>query len=177
MKYFLLGLVSAAIFASCCDPKARNSFPLVIDSSYSVQSVKDAKVPVPPDYVLDSGYYPIYSIDIKNTGTEADTFRLVISPPYSGQYVVTPDFQLTDKHYVEPGQTATFRTYGPVPPNALDTAKYRYLFFFTSTPDSVSLPIFRPWVQIFYGKSIDGPETCGTPETSLDVNVDNLGKK
>lgn len=170
MKQLVLLLLSTVLFlGSCCDPKPRNSYPSVIDSSYSFESVKDATIPVPPDYVLDSAYYPIYSLDIKNTGSESDTFTVIIDRDQGGNV-------LFDKQYVEAGQTKSFHTYGPIPSNALDTAKYRYYSFFTSTPDSLDLKVLRPSVRIYYGSSLDGPETCGMAATSLTVKVDSLGK-
>lgn len=169
MKLFLFVLLTSTYaLSSCCDPKPRNSYPTVIDSSYSFEAIKDATLPIPPDNHIDSAYYPIYSMDITNTGTEADTFTVVIDRQMGG-------YTLFDRKYVQPGETKTFRTYGPIPSNALDTAKYRYYTFFTSTPDSLDLKVLRPSVRVYYGRSLDGPETCGVAETSRAIDVDSLG--
>jgi hypothetical protein len=153
---------------SCCDPKPRNSYPTVIDSSYSYLAIKDA-FPTGASSI-DSFYYPVYTLDIKNTGSQADSFTLIIDPQV-GYY------PLTVSQFVAPGETKTFKTYGPLPSNVLDSAKYRYYGFRFYDPDSLNLRIFRPRVTVSYGGTIDGPESCGSPAIEKVINIDSLGIK
>ncbi|HYM19839.1 MAG TPA: hypothetical protein VEW28_02425 [Candidatus Kapabacteria bacterium] len=167
--FFFLSAVSLSVaLFSCCDPKPRNSYPAVIDSSFSYRAIKDA-------FTLSSGsvdslYYPVYSMNITNTGSDADSFQLVIDP-------LNGYLPLTVSEFVQPGETKLFKTYGPLASNALDSAKQRYYGFAFSTPDSMNLTVIRPSVTIAYGNSITGPESCGSPGTTLTVNIDSLGKK
>ena len=174
-RYFLLPVsLGLFIISSCCEPAQKNSFPMVIDTSYNDSAVKDADQVLvnglPPPNPLDSGYYPIYSLDIKNTGTEADTFKLSFYRP-TGLF----GFPLEVDGYVLPGQTKTFRTYGPIPSNSLDTAKYRYLDFFVKTVDSISLFVLQPQITIHYGQTPNGAEQCGS--SGKDISVDPLKLK
>ncbi len=166
----LVAVVTTLI--SCCDPVPRNSFPTVVYSSYSDTAIKDV-IPELPPLGLDSLYYPIYKFDIKNTGTEADTFTVIFDREAS-YFDLTSYPVLFDQQYVLPGETKTFKTYGPVPSNALDTAKYRYLAYYTSTPDSIPISIMRPTVTIYYGATPNGPEDCGSPAKQLEVNIDKF---
>ena len=159
-------LLSFAII-SCCDPKPRNSYPTVIDSTYSFLAVKDA---FPTVNGTDSFYYPVYNIGIKNTGAEADSFKLIIDPQNGWD-------PLTVTQYVAPGETKILKTYGPLLSNVPDTAKVRYYGFANNDPDSLDLKILRPSVTISYGSSLDGPESCGSPAVTRQVNIDSLGKK
>jgi len=143
----------------------------VIGSSYSDTAIKDAGVPLNGG-PADSIFYPIYSLDIKNTGTEADTFTI----SYDLKKTVN-NFPLTVKQFVLAGETKTFKTYGPVPKNSPDTSKYRFFTFFVSTADSIPVSVIRPAVSITYGSSEDGPESCGSPAKTLTVNIDSLKKK
>jgi hypothetical protein len=171
MHRFIFGLqalILAIVVISCCDPKPRNSYPTVIDSSYSYLTVKDAFTYA--SGAVDSLYYPVYSVDIKNTGSEADSFKLTIDP--QNIYSV-----LTVTQFVGAGETKTFKTYGPLPSNIDDSAKHRYYGFVYYDPDSLDLRISRPHVTISYGSSIDGPESCGTQPITETVNIDSLIKK
>lgn len=173
-KAIILFAVAAIGFSlnSCCDPVPRNSFPTVLYSTYADTAIKDI-IPELPPLKLDSLYYPIYSFDIKNTGTEADTFTVIFDRENS--YFDLSSYPiLYDQQYVLPGETKTFKTYGPVPSNALDTAKYRYLAFYTSTLDSIPISIMRPTVTIYYGATPNGPEDCGSPAKQLVLNVDKF---
>jgi hypothetical protein len=163
----LLVFLLAVTIIACCEPKPRNSYPTVIDSSYSVLAIKDA---FPTTSGVDSFYYPVYHIAIKNTGIEADSFKLVIDP----QNGYLP---LTATQYVGAGETRIFSTYGPLPSNIDDSAKGRYFGFVQNDPDSLDLHLFRPLVTVSYGASIDGPESCGNPATQKIISIDSLKKK
>jgi hypothetical protein len=176
-SYFLLPLgLGIFILSACCVPAQKNSFPMVIDTSYNDSAVYDADqvqvTGLPPPNPLDSAFYPIYSLDIKNTGSEADTFKLYYFR-VNGAY----GFPLQAQAYVQPGETKTFRTYGPIPSNSLDTAKYRYLDFFVKTIDSISLFKLLPQVTIHYGETPNGPEQCGTSGKDISVDVTSLKHK
>jgi hypothetical protein len=173
---FLTVGIGLFFISSCCDPVPKNSLPLVIDTSYTDTAIRDAidvTIPgdIPPD-PLDSGYYPIYSLDIKNTGTEADTFKISYLRA-TGSFGIP----LTAQQYVLPGETKTFRTYGPIPSNSLDSAKYRYLDFFVRTADSISLSVIQPTITIHYGESPNGAEQCGSPGKDITVNPLKLKHK
>lgn len=157
--------------SSCCDPTPHQSFPQVINSSYSDTAIKDAGVSL-NGAPVDSIFYPIYSLDIKNTGTEADTFEI----SYDRNKAIN-NFALSVKQYVLAGETKTFKTYGPVPKNSPDTSKYRFYTFFVSRADSIPLSVIRPAVSISYGSSEEGPESCGSPAKTITVNIDSLRKK
>jgi hypothetical protein len=172
-KYFLLVAgIWLTILSSCCDPAQRNSFPTVIDSSYADTAVKDAidlEFPIEP---LDSGFYPVYSLDIKNTGSEADTFTLSISRVRNGI-----EIPLITKEYVQAGETKTFKTYGPLPPNSPDSAKANLYSFFVMSPDSVSIFTLKPQVSIHYGQTPNGAEQCGTRGNDISVDISKLTRK
>ena len=163
-------LIAALVIlvGSCCSPKLKSSYPLVIDSTYSYIAIKDADIALPPDYILDSMYYPVYAMNIQNIGSEADSFTLVIDR--DGIY------PLTVTQYLHPGEVKTFRTYGQIPSDMPDSAKLRYYSFYVSTPDSLNLSVLRPSVTVYYGNSITGPESCGSPAVGLPVSIDSLGK-
>src|SRR3954468_12455499 len=100
-KYFLFPSAFAFfLLSSCCDPKIKNSFPNVIDSSFTDTAIRDAidvELPIDP---LDSGYYPVYKLDIKNTGSEADTFTLSYTRQRNGYSI-----PLTVSQFVQSGET------------------------------------------------------------------------
>lgn len=169
---YLLFTAGFALFilSACCEPGQKNSFPFVIDTSYTDTAVKDAidiQIPIDP---LDSGYYPIYSLDIKNTGAEADTFLLSYTRTRNGYAI-----PLYVKQYVQPGETKTFKTYGPIPSNSDDSAKVNFYSFYVHTIDSISLFVLQPEISIHYGRTPNGPEQCGSP--GKDIAVDPLKLK
>ena len=178
MKLYLhknIIVIAGLLFiSSCCDPVQKNSFPQVMTSSYNDTAVKDAdQVQVsgaPAPNPLDSAYYPIYSLDIQNSGSEADTFTISYLRP-NGLFGIP----LTAQAYVQAGETKTVSTYGPIPSNSLDTAKYRYLDFFVKTKDSISLFVLQPTITIHYGQTPNGPEQCGV--SGKDITVDPLKLK
>lgn len=178
MRNSCIGLFLAASlwFVSCCDPVPRQSFPQVVYSTYKDTAIKDAGPTIPPSNTFDSLYYPIYSFDIKNTGSEADTFAVTLHRENGYYSSIFYPVDMTIRQFILAGETKTFKTFGPIPRNALDTTRYRYLSFFTSTPDSIPLAIMRPDMTISYGSSVDGPESCGSPAKTLTVNVDSLKK-
>lgn len=174
-NYYLIPIGFALfVLSACCEPVAKNSFPQVIDTSYNDTAVKDAiDLPVqgfPPPDPLDSGYYPVYSLDIKNTGTEADTFYLSYSHPRNG-YVIP----LYAQEFVQPGETKTFKTFGPSPSNSPDSIKAKYYCFYVKTLDSISLFVLQPQISIHYGQSPNGAEQCGS--AGKDITVDPLKLK
>ena len=175
-RYFLIPVtLGILILSACCVPAQKNSFPTVIDTSYNDTAVKDAIDIVSVDSLfnpLDSGYYPVYSLDIKNTGSDADTFYLSYSRIRNGYLV-----PLTVQQYIQGGETKTFKTYGPSPSNSPDTVKARYYSFYVKTIDSTSLFVLQPTISIHYGQSPNGPEQCGSPGTDLPVDISKLKHK
>lgn len=140
--------------------------PLVLDSTYSDTTIKD--IPDRFDGNTDSAYYPIYSIDIKNTGIEADTFTLSYKRIRNGFLL-----PVTVKQWVPPGEVRTFRTEGPIPDHGVPvTSDIVYVSFFVSTPDSIPIKVMKPTVTLTYGSTETGDESCGSPgETiTLDIN-------
>lgn len=174
-KYFLLSIGFAIfILSACCEPTAKKSFPIVIDTSYTDTAIKDAIdlniQGFPPPDPLDSGYYPIYSLDIKNAGTDDDNFSISFTRLKNG-FVDS----LIIRQLVKAGETKTFRTYGPIPSNSQDSAKARYYTFYVKTLDSISLSVMQPTINIHYGESPNGPEQCGSP--GKDISVDPIKLK
>ncbi|MEI8133663.1 MAG: hypothetical protein WCH46_01140 [bacterium] len=175
-KNYLWGATLAGtigvMLSSCCEPKETNSLPQVMSNSYNDTIVKDAidiEGTIDP---LDSGYYGVYSLDIKNTGSEADTFYLSYRRVRNGY-----EIPLTVQQYVKAGEVKTFTTYGPLPSNALDSAKVNLYSFFVKTPDSVSLFVLQPTINIHYAKTPNGAEQCGSPGKDLAVDPLKLQHK
>ncbi|MEP7233929.1 MAG: hypothetical protein ABI778_01415 [Ignavibacteriota bacterium] len=175
-RFFLIPLsLGLVILSACCEPKERDSYPTVIDTSYNDSAVRDAieiqfvDNPLDP---LDSGYYPVYYLDIKNTGTEADTFDLEYSRLRNGY--IQP---LKVSEYVQPGEVKTFKTYGPSGSNAPDSARVKYYSFFVKTLDSISLFVLQPNITIHYGETANGAEQCGSPGKTITVNPLKLKHK
>jgi hypothetical protein len=173
-KYFFI-IISVALFnlSSCCEPAQKNSFPQVIDSSYSDTAIKDADQVViqglPAPDPLDSAFYPIYSIDIKNTGSEADTFKITYAR-VNGLF----GFPLTAQAYILPGSIKTLKTYGPIPSNSFDTAKYHFLDFFVKTADSIHVGVLKPQITIHYGETPNGAEECGSKGKDITIDPSTL---
>lgn len=161
----------AIIISSCCEPVARNSEPMVIDTTYRDTAIKDVADRSPLSK-LDSGFYPIYSIDIKNTGTESDTFTLVyerVRRNYIQPLIV--------REFVPAGEVRTFRTIGPVPDHGLPYTSYDvYFSFFVSTPDSVEISLMKPTVYIVYGANNKGSEECSAPPKQKIVDISRWRK-
>ncbi len=171
-KYFLSVslLVLAFTISSCCDPQQKHSNADVLYNTYSDTAIKDFPLLFDLNTPTDSVYYPIYSLSIHNSGSEGDTFRLLIKSRDGFDSLFAED-------YIEAGQVKTLRTYGPIPKNAPDTSKLRYLSFFVSTPDSVALRLIRPIVTVSFGGTANGPEQCGTANKILQINIDSLSKQ
>jgi hypothetical protein len=169
MKSFLpLFIFLAGIYlASCCNTKDKNSIPQVIGESYKDTAVKD--VYDRSSLTNDSGFYPIYTLDIKNTGTEADTFLLSYERQRNN-FIIPVQVQ----QYVLPGETKTFRTIGPVPDTGRYTSWDYYYCFMVMTPDSVSVHKLKPVIKIFYGRTDYDPEGCGEPAKTMYVNESDL---
>ncbi len=163
-----------AWLASCCDPTPRQSFPDVIYVSYADTTIKDAGPTIQNKF--DSLYYPIYSFDIQNSGTESDTFVVTLHREIGYYNSFYYPLDMTIKQFVGAGETKNFKTFGPIPRNAPDTTRLRLLSFFVSTPDSIPISVMRPVITISYGSSVEGPESCGSPAKTLTVDVDRLIK-
>lgn len=174
-KYFLFTVcLGLFILSACCVPMDKNSFPQVIDTSYSDTAVKDADQFIGIDSTVDpydSAFYPVYSINIQNTGSEADTFYLSYSRTRNG--FLEP---LTTQQNVNAGETKTFKTLGPIPSNAPDTLRVKYYAFFVKSPDSVHVSFLKPQITIHYGQTPNGPEQCGSPGKDISVDPTKLHK-
>lgn len=166
----LLPLTLAWMLAACCDPKPISSLPQVIDSTYRDTAIKDDMNQL--NTMQDSGYYPIYSVDIKNIGTESDTFELRYSRSRGGFII-----PVVVKEFVPAGEVRTFRTEGPIPDHGVEnTADIAYYSFFVLTPDSVSVHVLKPTIRVLYGSSDEGTEGCSAEEQELLVDYSTLGK-
>ncbi len=164
----LLPLALAFMLVACCDPKPISSLPQVIDTTYSDTAIKDDMNQT--NSSQDSGYYPIYSLDIKNIGTESDTFELQYTRSRNG--FVIP---VIVKQFVPAGETRTFRTEGPIPDHGVDyTADIVYFSFFVSTADSVAVHILKPDIIVRYGATNEGTEGCNAEAKEMFINYSNL---
>lgn len=175
-NYYFLIPVGFAIFilSACCVPKDKNSFPQVITTSYADTAVKDADEFIGVDSIvnpLDSAFYPVYSLDIQNTGSEADTFYLSYARVRNNH-----EEALTVQQYVGAGETKTFTTLGPIPSNSLDTLRIKYYSFFVKTPDSIHVSFLKPQITIHYAQTPNGPEQCGSPGKDLSIDPTTLHK-
>jgi hypothetical protein len=172
-NYFLLSIgIGLFILSACCEPKQKNSFPKVIDTSYTDTAVYDADQFPEIDSnanPFDSAFYPVYSLDIQNTGTQADTFYVSYSRVRNGIQV-----PLYVQQFVNAGETKTFKTFGPIPSNSPDTSKVKYYSFYVKTRDSISLFVLQPQISIHYGQDPNGPEQCGSPGTDISVDISKL---
>lgn len=168
MKYFsVLIILYAGYFAGCCNTKERNSMPQVVGSSYRDTAIKD--VYDRSSTSNDSGYYPIYYLDIKNTGTEADTFLLSYERERNN-FIIPVQVQA----YVQAGETKTFKTIGPVPDTGRYTSWDYYYCFMVLEPDSVSVHKLKPDIKIYYGKTDYDPEGCGEPARLMTIKESDL---
>ncbi len=164
----LLPLALTFMLVACCDPKPISSLPQVIDTTYSDTAIKDDMNQT--NSSQDSGFYPIYSLDIKNVGTESDTFELQYTRSRNG--FVIP---VIVKQFVPAGETRTFRTEGPIPDHGVDyTADIVYFSFFVSTADSVPVQILKPDIVVRYGATNEGTEGCNAEAKEMFVNYNNL---
>jgi len=173
ISLFALVLLGAVV-SSCCEPKSKDSFPFVIDSSYADTAIYDQYLfglnegGLPPD----SGFRPVYSLDIKNTGSEADTFTLRYSRIGNGFLI-----PIEVKKFVPPGQTVTFTTRNDFSDTSDISSSLYYGSFFVLTRDSITITRMRPSVTITYGGIDNGPEECNTAPSTIDVDVLSLRRK
>lgn len=164
----ILPLALAFMLVACCDPKPISSLPQVIDTTYSDTAIKDDMNQ--SNSLQDSGYYPIYSLDIKNVGAESDTFELRYTRSRNGFII-----PLVVRQYVPAGETRTFRTEGPIPDHGVEYyADVVYYSFFVSTPDSVSVHMLKPDIKILYGATYEGTEGCNSEGTEMFVSYNDL---
>jgi len=167
--FFLLIGSAFVVGSGCCDPKPKNSLPLVLDSTYSDTAIKDIVDRFIPGST-DSEYYPIYSIDIKNTGVESDTFTLTYKRIRDNRWLLP----VVVKQFVPAGEVRTFRTEGPIPDHGVpNTSDEVYLSFFVSTPDSIPIQTMKPEVTLSYGSTQTGDESCGSPGETITLDVTN----
>ena len=190
--FFIAGLILACELSSCCEPARKNSQPSVIDSLFQATHGYDVDIfttqfsqnPAIPD----SGYYPIYTFGIKNTGTDDDDFTLQLRYNNAG---LIAGFDIT-KHVLA-GTTVLFKT--PVMPPDSITIDARYFYpnltvadtnppmaeayygLFKQSPDSIRIQLLRPTITILYGAINNGPEACNTPAGSYPVNIDALPQR
>ncbi len=162
---FLFLVVTGLVVASCCEPRVKNSSPMVLENTYSDTAIHDRLPPTVNGPSLDSGYYPIYKLSVKNNGTEADTFSLQFLRQGIG---------FTTSQYVMPGQTVQFSTPGPISDTAAVSAQFIYFGFFVSTPDSVAISKERPSLTLYYGSIYNGAEACNTSPIPMNVDIDAL---
>ena len=137
--------------------------PQYVAGSYSDSAVKNAYPP--PVNPGDSGYYPIYTLTLKNVGSEADSFRLQFSRNNDLFYIT---------EFVPPGQTAVFRTPGPLKDTATLNPWNFYGGFFVSTTDSIHISLMQPSVSVLYGAIDNGPEGCNSDPLQMQIDVNAL---
>ena len=177
----------AGLFASCCEPAHRNSSVAIVDSLFQEQHGYDIDLFTTRylnNGVTDSGYYPIYTFGVTNTGTEDDLFTMHIR--YYSSTVNGAAIDITKA--VKAGQTVLFRT-PTIPKDPLATYAFpvfsnpsdstmplssEYYGFFVNAPDSTEIHTMRPQITIEYGAINNGPEACNTPSSLYVVNIDRL---
>lgn len=171
--FILSSITLAAAVSSCCEPQSRNSLPVVVDSLYHDSAVFD-QYPLgihsdgrPPD----SGYYPVYTLGIKNAGTETDTFTLRFDRLGNGF-----ELPIEIKHEVPAGQTVLFSTPATLNETSDTLAQSYYASFFVRTQDSIPIYRMRPTVTVKYGAVYNGPEGCNSDPITNTLNVDALAK-
>ena len=156
------------LLGSCCEPLQKNSQPQVIDSLFTQTYGYDLDLfrsdnTTPPQ--IDSGYYPIYTFAIKNTGTESDTYTLSLRLGGAG-------FDITKQ--VAAGQIGYFRTPTAVPDSFTAGAVYSfpalapadsnppipnaYRGLFALGPDSTRIRNLQPSITLTYGAIEKGTE-------------------
>jgi hypothetical protein len=172
--------------SSCCEPAHKDSQPMVIDSTFKESAGRDLDLfgadthPIP---IVDSAYYPVYSVGIQNTGTQDDTYTLSLRYVNLG---FTFGFDITKR--VPAGQVVTFSTpTQPPDPNAT------YAFAAATLASDTTLSIdkmykgiqgdsaykveihrLQPTLTITYGAIDNGPEACNTPASQQQLDVNEL---
>ncbi len=137
--------------------------------------------------ITDSGYYPIWTFGIQNTGSEDDNFTMsvVYFPALGGR----EEFDITKR--VPAGKIVLFRTPTlPSDSSAIYTYPERtnpadtnlplnrdYYGFLQQSPDSTEIHFMRPSITISYGVIDNGPEACNTPASTFSLNIDRLPKR
>jgi hypothetical protein len=147
---------------SCCEPEYKDSFPKVLFDTYQDSAVFDRMPPAEGVTVFDSGYYPIYEFQVKNTGVDADTFTMTIEKDGFG-------FEM--KKFVLGGETVTFRTPGPVPDTAYYPAQYLYFSFFRKDTNDLPIQELEPTLYFTYGAVYKGDEGCNTAASRSDIDT------
>lgn len=157
----ILLLLGAGV-QSCCEPEFKDSAPVVLFDSYRDSVVKDLLPEGQAAHVTDSAFYPIYEFQVRNSGTEADSFTVVIGKN---------GFDFSMKKLVLGGETVTFRTPGPLSDTAAIPAQWYYFSMFRR--DTADLPIqeLDPDISIIYGEVYKGDEGCNTPASRTDVDA------
>jgi hypothetical protein len=187
-KYSLLLLLSVSlpfVLAACCEPASKDSRPVVVDSlfqrttGFDIDRARNLNKPL--GAAPDSGYYPIYTLAVHNSGSQDDMITL----RFRSQYVLTTGsalgFDITRN--VPADSTVLFRTPTPVPdsitslerityayaPDTLPLMSDAYFGFFVSTPDSTTIAREHATISVFYGAIDNGGEGCNTPATEKPV--------
>ena len=187
-RYFLTVIVClalTAVLSSCCEPGHKNSQPLVIDSlfqqtyghDFDLYSTQNSQTPTIPD----SGYYPIYTFGIQNTGTDDDDFTVQFRYFNAGfditEHVPAGKIVLFKTPVMPPDSiTMNARYFYPILP-AADTnppIPYAYYALFQPNPDSTKIRSMRPTITVLYGSIDNGPEACNTPASQYVINIDQL---
>lgn len=155
-------ILLAATIQSCCEPEYKNSFPQVLFDTYRDSVVKDRLPPGENVTVLDSGYYPIYEFQVRNEGSDPDTFTMVIGKN---------GFDFSMQKFVLAGETVTFRTPGPVPDTAALPAQWLYFSMFRQDPADLAIQELDPDITFLYGEVFKGDEGCNTPASRHEVDA------
>lgn len=157
-------LLLAVSIQSCCEPEYRNSFPRVLYDTYRDTMVYDLMPPTGDTIIRsDSGYYPIYEFAVKNEGTDADSFTMIIGNFGYGPGPITK--------YVAGGETVIFRTAeGPISDTGANRAQNLFYTFFSKDTNSLHIQELRPYLAFRYGEVNNGDEGCNTPASEVEID-------
>lgn len=187
-----LGAVSILI-SSCCTPASKDSQPVLVDSLFSRSTFWDIDINATADNAPgakpDSGYYPVYTFGVYNSGSQDDLFTLRVRSQYTLTSGTPLGFDIS--RMVPAHSTVLFRTPTAIPdtitslerityPHLTDTLplmSYAYYGFFASTPDSTTLGDERATVSVLYGAIDNGAEGCNTPATQKVLNISHIANK
>jgi hypothetical protein len=160
----LLAFFSVAL-QSCCEPEYRDSFPKVLFDTYRDTMIYDQMPPVGDTIArTDSGYYPIYEFAVKNTGTDADTFTMIIGNFGYGPHPISK--------FVRGGETVIFRTAErPISDTAEFKAQELFYSFFSKDTNSLHIQELQPFLMFRYGEVNHGDEGCNTPASESEIDT------
>lgn len=163
LAFTLLGLIAQ----SCCEPRHKDSRPEVQFNTYSDTAIYD-QMPNTSPAQRDSGYYPVYSFDIKNAGTEADTFIIVMTKD---------DIGFRKPIFVMANEIKRFTSPDSLRDTSFYTSQQLYNTFFRRSADSISIQDIEPTIKIIYGEVYEGPEACNTAPSELFVDPRTFERK